>query len=472
MEHQHIGTPPHRTWRAGTLTYTSAGIVGLFCWLLWGDFAWALKERSVGYVAQLMVKSFEITDFGYTVLMVSVPCLSNLFLMPVISFRSDRHRGKYGRRIPYLAMFTPLVVIGLIGLGLAPMLGKIVHQWIGPDKIALNMVSLIVFGFFWIILDIGTSLTNAIFVALANDVVPPQLIGRFLALFRMVSLCCAVFFSYHLLGIAEVYGSYIFIALGIFYFVGLYSVCLKVKEGEYPPPDTEGTDRPKDFFSAAKVYFGECFSDPYYRWVIIAQTCCMQSMLPINIFAIFYAKSLNLNMDLFGKISAATFLVAVLSSFFLGLLSDKFHPVRTGMVAMALMLSVQLSACFLIHDVRSFLIVYFIHEILAMSFNTLTASYAPRLFPKVLYAQFNSALQMLLAITSLVIAPVGGFILDRTGNNYALTFLMGGIIGAAGLLSLVMVFRGYLKYGGDANYQPPLPAVWHRRGAEAGEVCK
>lgn len=74
-----------KIWRAGTLTYTTTGIILLFIWLLWGDFAWGLKERSVGYVAGLMVKSFGISDFVYTVMMVSFPCFTNIFLMPIIS---------------------------------------------------------------------------------------------------------------------------------------------------------------------------------------------------------------------------------------------------------------------------------------------------------------------------------------------------------------------------------------------------
>jgi len=37
---------PGKTWRVGTLTYTGAGLVTLTAWLLWGDFAWWMRERS------------------------------------------------------------------------------------------------------------------------------------------------------------------------------------------------------------------------------------------------------------------------------------------------------------------------------------------------------------------------------------------------------------------------------------------
>ncbi|HJH05566.1 MFS transporter [Victivallis vadensis] len=447
-----------KIWRAGTLTYTTTGIILLFIWLLWGDFAWGLKERSVGYVAGLMVKSFGISDFVYTVMMVSFPCFTNIFLMPIISYRSDRHRGRWGRRIPFLMKTTPFVVVGLIGLGFTPMLGNWLSAHIGADRLSVNMASLLVFGFFWILLDFGTTLTNAIFVALANDVVPTALIGRFLALFRAVSLICAMLFNAFLLGHAETHSMWIFISLGIFYCIGLYSICLKVKEGKYPPPVDDGSDdHRRSFFSAVRVYFRECFSMPYYRWVILAQVCCSHSVLPLNTFVIFYAKDLGLSMGTFGKITAGIFLTAVIMSFALGFLSDKFHPIRTGIASMSLLLVVQVVAWLVIRDITTFVIFFVAHELTIMAFNTLMASYTQRLFPKALYAQFNSALQMLLAIAAVLIAPVVGVILDGLDHNYVYVFILGAAIGVVGLFSLFKVYRYYLKYGGDENYQAPLP---------------
>ena len=37
-----------KLWRVGTLTYTGGALAVLFCWLLWGDFAWSMKERAIG----------------------------------------------------------------------------------------------------------------------------------------------------------------------------------------------------------------------------------------------------------------------------------------------------------------------------------------------------------------------------------------------------------------------------------------
>ena len=101
-----------------------------------------------------------------------------------------------------------------------------------------------------------------------------------------------------------------------------------------------------------------------------------------------------------------------------------------------------------------------------MSYNTQTASYGQRLFPKALYAQFNSALQMVLAVVTVLTAPLIGGILtfveksfypDGSGGQYFLLFFLGGLIGLAGFAMLAVVYRYYQKLGGDQSYRPPLP---------------
>jgi MFS family permease len=452
---ENTATPP-KTWSVGTLTYSAAGIVALFCWLLWGDFAWAMKERAVGSVATLMVKSFGISNLGYSLLIISFPQFTNIFLMPIISYRSDRYRSKYGRRIPFLLATTPFVVIGLIGLGFTPMLGRLLHEAIGIDKISYNMAALMVFAVFWIILDFGTTLTNAIFVALSNDVVPAKLIGRFMALFRVVSLGAAVLFNYFVLGYAEAYPLIIFVTLGFLYGFGLLTMCLKIKEGNYPPPPPAPAGG-GNFFVAAKTYFKECFALPYYRWVIAAYVICTLSVLPINVYIIFYVIQLNMTMDSLGKINSFIYLGAVFLSFFLGSLADRFHPLRTGIVSIFMLTLILLAGGFFIKDTTSFTIIYAVHGIVIMSFNTLVASYGQRLFPRALFAQFNSALLMISAISTVVLAPVVGLFLDFMNSQYHYIFLIGGFIGMAGTASMIVVYRKYLKLGGDANYQAPQP---------------
>ena len=94
-----------------------------------------------------------------------------------------------------------------------------------------------------------------------------------------------------------------------------------------------------------------------------------------------------------------------------------------------------------------------------MAFNTLMASYTQRLFPRPLYAQFNSALQMTMAVASVMLAPMVGTILDLLNHQYVYVFIINAVIGSFGLFSLFRVFRYYLKYGGDSAYRAPMPAT-------------
>jgi maltose/moltooligosaccharide transporter len=450
----------NKIWTVGTLTYTATGLLALFGWLLWGDFSWAMKERAVNPVATLMVRSFGISDFAYGLLITGYTNFTNIFLQPIISYRSDRYRSKWGRRIPYLLKTTPFVVVGLIGLSLTPSLGGWLQNVIGPERISYNFSALIVFGVFWAVLDFGTTLTNAIFIALSNDVVPAALIGRFMGLFRGVSLLSAVIFNYFLLGHAEKYSKVIFMGLSILYGIGLLAMCLKVKEGEYPPPELP-TEKAEGVIGAVKNYFSECFSLPYYRWVLSAYTLCILSVVPVNTYYIFYAQSLGMKMSQLGKVFALVFAIAFVTSYTMGSLADRFHPIRMGIISVASLSFILLIGGFFANTETSFSIVFVLQNIAIMSFNTLTASYGQRLYPKALFAQFNSAYLMLTGIGVTLIAPLTGKYLDLTGNHYNHVFIIGSAIGLAGVLSLIVVFRYYKKLGGDQNYLAPMP---HPRG--------
>lgn len=405
-----------------------------------------------------MLKKFDVSDFLFGIIMISFPNFTNIFLCPIVSYRSDRHRGRFGRRIPYLLLTTPFIVIGLAGLGFTPLLARLIRQAVGAEHISYNLTALLVFCFFWIILDFGTTLAGAIFNALATDVVPTEFLGRFFAMFRAVSLGCAFLFNYFVMGYAETHALVIFLGLAALYGIGLFSICLKVREGEYPPPEEE-TSGPPTVKGAVRTYFRECFSLPYYRWVIMASVVSGFSVVPFNIYGIFYAKSLNMDMDFYGKVSSLICLVSFVLSFFLGWFSDRFHPIRTGMVSMALQTVILFIGGRIATTESVFAWLFLVQGISIMSYNTLMASYAPRLFPREYFAQFNSAMMLINALASVIGAPLVGKFLDLTGNHYPHLFTIGGVIGLCGLGCFVMVYRGYQRYGGDSGYIAPAPTV-------------
>lgn len=448
-----------RLWRQGTLVYTTAGLVSLFCWLLWGDFAWAMKDRAIGPSATLLIRTFDVSDLVYTLIIIAFPNFTNIFLCPIVSYISDRHRGRLGRRIPFLIFTTLFIVLGLIGLGFTPMLGQWLYRAVGPEVLSYNTAGLIFFSLFWVMLDFGATLAGSLSGALVNDVVPAELLGRFFALFRAVSLIAGMLFNAFLLGLVESYSLYIFVGVGLFYGIGLVSLCTKVKEGSYPPvaPAAAPAGVKNTVFQPVATYFRQSFSIPYYRWVIAGLVFSYLAAVPFNIFSIFYAQSLKMDMHEYGLLITLTYAVSLVMSYFLGMLADRFHPLRTSLAAQVLYLVTMLAGWFTVTGDTSFGVLLVIHGIISGCFFTLSASLGQKLFPRELFAQFNSAFSMLLAISNVVLGPLFGWMLDQLARDYRYTFLFGAVLTALSVISLWKVFRGYLAYGGDAAYTPPDP---------------
>lgn len=450
-----------KIWRVGTLTYTSVGLVSLFCWLLGGDFAWAMKDRAIVPAATLLIREFGVSDLLFSIIIIAFPSFTNIFLMPAISYISDRHRGRLGRRIPFLAFTTPFIVVGACGLGFSPILGRLLSQICGgTEVISINLASVICFGVFWTSLDFGQTMAGALSGALVNDVVPQELLGRFYGFFRGISLLAGMIFNYFLLGIVEENYLLIFCGVGLFYGLGLLCLCLKVKEGQYPPPPEPSTEHKGalQVFGPVLTYFRQSFSISYYRLLIATLALATLAASPFNMFSILYAKSLNVDMGMYGKIIAITYCCSFILSFPLGVLADKFHPLRASIISLFIYLCSMIAGWFCVSGQISFLVVLFVHGLLSGCFFTVSASLPMRMFPRSLFAQFNSAMAMIHSIANVLLGPIFGYILDFTNRNYRIVFIFSVLIVSLSICSLWMIYCKFLQLGGDRNYTPPIPS--------------
>ena len=465
-----------RKWSVGTLTYTAAGLAVLFALLLWGDFAWSMKDRVVfPMTVKLAKERFEMDDTWYSILIISFPNFTNIFLMPIVSYLSDRHRGRLGRRIPFLLFTTPFIVIGLLGIGLNEGIGKMIQSVTSFDA---RTAGLIGFCFFWVLFDFGNTLASAIFNALVNDVVPQRIIGRFFSLFRIISLLAGILYNYYLFEHALDWFKWIFLALGALYAAGLYSMCFFVKEGKYPPPEEipEGKGKVERVFGAFFDYFRQCFSVPYYRWIIVALLLASISFQPINNFSIQYAKAIALPDSSYGQLLAITYCFSIVLSYPLGSLADRFHPIRTSFISLVAYAVLMLIGWFVVGStwettftyhvpgimsepktlvLTAFGIVFIIHGVVSGCYFTLSSSLPLRLFPGSIFAQFASANAMILAIGTTIIAPAFGFFLDVQESNYHLLYLLGAALSLISAIAFVKIHLYYKRFGGDEGYVAP-----------------
>lgn len=446
-----------RRWTVGTLVYTSSGLIALFSWLALGDFAWWMRERSVLPMSQWYLSHLEVSSLTFGVLMTSLPALIQFVVSPIISVKSDRYRSSRGRRIPFLIGTTLLAMAGILGLALTPVLA----HWLarlgfqGSER----LVAVGFFVVFWTVFEATLWASKPIFDGLVNDVVPRPLLGRFFALFRAVGLLAGIVFSYWVMGLVPAHFTVIMAIAGLVFGVAFIWVCLRVKEGDYPPPPPATKDGLLHRGSAEfKRYLRECFTNSYYLSVfglIMLAGLCFN---PFYTFSVPFAQHLGVSMDLYGKAVALTYLISLCLTFPLGWLADRFHPLRVGIAVLFLHTGLMAWACFAVNDARSYLVSLVAAGVVSGSYYTGAASTLQQhLFPREHFAQFSSASLIFDGIGRFCLAPVLGFIIDATGTNYRYIFVMGLGLTISAVALAYRVLQRFKSLGGDAGYAAPAP---------------
>ena len=148
----------------------------LFVWLLWGDFCFTLMETVVPSIVPLHLKNLQCPNWLVGMILSTIPNLMGMTIAPYISVKSDRCRSRWGRRIPYLALTTPVAALAIAGFAYSPVIGRTVARLFGTAE---NPAILWTLGIFWGVFEVATVISGAIFGALVNDVVPHPLLGRF-----------------------------------------------------------------------------------------------------------------------------------------------------------------------------------------------------------------------------------------------------------------------------------------------------
>jgi len=311
---------------------------------------------------------------------------------------------------------------------------------------------LVSFGLFWSIFEFATIAANSVFGALINDVVPHRLLGRFFGLFRALSLLAGIIFNYWLMGKAETWYVWMLCGFALLYAVGFTLMCLKVKEGQYPPPETI---RRPGIIASAKVYLSESFTIRYYWWTFAAMVVSEMAFSPINTYSLQFARSLGMNMDFYGKLIALSYVVSLCLAFFLGWLADRFHPLRVGIASLVLFAVCTAWGTIYATTPGKMGIALVAHVVISGTYYTTTASLSQRLFPRLKFAQYASARGILSAITGMVFTPVFGKIIELTGTQYRYTYLMSCILCCTAIGLLLVVHYHFMKLGGPMGYIAP-----------------
>jgi MFS family permease len=445
-----------KVWRAGTLAYTPAALGALFFWLLWGDFTLALKERAVPPTVQLLLNGLSVSNTFAAVMLGTCPALIGMIVTPVVSYRSDRHRGRWGRRVPFLLGPTPLAVVSMAGMAFSTPIGRWLHAAFGGDASTANTTILGCLASCWVLFEVSSIICTAVFSGLCNDVVPRELIGRFFGLFRMVGLGAAIFFNFYLLGRAEAYYRLMFITMAALYGLSFTLMCLKVREGEYPP--VAAAERAGGVWHAVRTYWRDCFTHSYYVWLFVSVALANMSFTCVTLFTVFYARAVGMDMGVYGKYLTVQFIVSFACSYPLGWLADKIHPLRLTIVSLVLYGAATLLAFFFIRDARTFGVLSITVGVFAGWWLTANGPLGPVLLPRLKYAQFSSAMGICSSLGVLLVGPACGKFLDVVaGGDYRYIYLWAAVFAALSLAASLVVYQKFRRYGGPSAFVPPDP---------------
>jgi len=457
-------------YKVGTLTYTRAGLITVFLYLLWGDFCFTLMETVVPSILPLKLNAISAPNWVLGLILTTVPNLMAAVINPMISFRSDRFRSRWGRRIPFLAAATPFLVIFLILLGYSAPISQWARQAMLNNQGSETTVLLWTIGVFVVCFQFFNLFITSVYYYLFNDVVPQVFLARFMALFKVVGSGSGALYSYFVFKYANTHMQEIFLGAALLYLAAFGLMCWKVKEGSYPPPPPNLGKQP-GFLAALRTYATECFTHRFY-WFFFLSNCAMALTWASAPFGVFVGtKVAGLELDTLGKVHGVSAFLGVLLLYPASMLSDRYHPLRTIIVAaVAHVLIAPLSILFYFNchamDKATILWVYIALSAINLPLGVLYAAAELPMFMKLLpqdrYGQFSSANALLRSAVLVVGGSACGFFIDYmkrfdAAPDFCFRFVpvWNLFFYTISVFFLILLYREWRRLGGMASYRPP-----------------
>jgi MFS family permease len=436
----------------GTLTYTKAGLVMLFFWMLLGAFWFTMMEQLIPQLLPLSLKAFEASNATIGLMVGSLAAVINMIMNPIISFRSDRTRSRFGRRLPYLVVASPFVALFLILIGWTPRFAPLINNWLGWNLSPLQF-GLIVICIFVVAFQIFNMFVASVFYYLFADVVPEKYMGRFMSLFMLVGAAAGFCFNRYVIKFADTQMPWIYTVIAITYFASFMAMCWGIKEGEYPEPTDK--DECVSFIANFKLYFKECFSISFYRWFFLGTAINAVSTICRSMFNVFFAKeNIGLSLEQYGNVLSWGTLVALCLYIPLGYLVDKYRPIKVFIAGITLVVFTNIFGFFLIKDETTFLIFTLLLGVVYAIQASSTLPLYVELLPKDRFGQFCSAQAMAQSIILIIANYGGGLFIDWVGD-YRYIYIWDAIFTSVALVAIIIVYRKWQAYGGADNYIAP-----------------
>ncbi len=442
----------------GTLRYTPATLVVLFGWLLWGDFTLTFMESLPGLLVMQLKDHKEISNEAIVILLSTLATVCNIVLNPVISYSSDRHRSRWGRRRPFLMFATPFVALFLITIPWSPEIttGLLKLDWARSILSLFPLAPLVlVFGFLIVGFQVFNMFICTTYFYLIPDTVPEPLIGRFYGLFRVFGLLAYIGFTWFLGGQAHQHMKLIFALFAGLYAVSFILMCVKVREGDYP----EIKEEHGRWYSPIKNYFGECFGN-LRNWVIFLAYAAIQWASCAGVFTLlFYRDQIHLTETEYFRLASASSVACLLLSMPFGALVDRLGSQKSLMIGLCSGIVICLTSFLFIHSRTSAFILGFMMQVPVFVIILALNKWTVDMYPRTQYGQYGSAGAIVGAVGIMLLGPLAGKLVDLLDNYYRLCLIAPGIFYALCLVFNLILFRWPKPGTSEAEVAVPIPEV-------------
>ncbi|QBE65494.1 MFS transporter [Pseudoduganella lutea] len=426
---------------AGTTPVVKAGaglaaLAGMLGWLLLGDLGLAMRDRAALPSGLELLRVAGASDTATSLLLSTVPALLAMFVVPLVGWHSDRHRGRWGRRRPYLLVAAPAGCAALVGLAYSPALGATADALLGDLSPGAQVCRLAAFGVFWTFFDCAALCALSLFTGLVNDVVPFGWLGRFYALFRIVGLGAGIVFHRWIFALTDHHLTGILVATGGLFGGCIAAMCVGLREPAAPLPPAATAPPAASASGTLRRGLPDGFLARPNLWAIAMFVCAAITFNPFNTFYQFFAHAIAVPKATLGMLTAIGYAVSIGSAFAIGWLVDRCGAMPMCAVVMAAYCAVAATGTLVVDDAASFQAVYLCHVIVSGAWWTAAASMPMALFPRERFLQFNATKDFVVVAIAILVGIVQGPLLDLSGHDYRLTLGCGAVFSALCLVCL------------------------------------
>ena len=297
---------------------------------------------------------------------------------------------------------------------------------------------------------------------------PREVLSRFLATMRITSAGTAAIYNLFIFQYAETYMPWIFLGGSLLYLTTFTALCLKIKEPEYPPPPPN-VDGKAGSISGIKTYAKECYSHRFY-WLYYLSVAFNVTGALMGMFGIFYRQEMGLDLKQIGQIAFVGGTLSMVLYYFGGSVADRFHPLRTALLSMAVNTFVfgPIGFLWLFFNPSpqfyfTFMIVITAVQSPILVLSGVSAQPAEmRIFPQERYGQFCSANALVRSLMVIFAGPLAGGFMDlmkrfHGGSDFAYRYIpcWTFAFGLVGLFFYYLLFLEWKRLGGEKSFVPP-----------------